>query len=107
MPPSSPISSGRAAIAPRASSGGRIGWNIVPSLVAGAAKSFGVGLLPMLDIDIAASRLMTPLPQITVPRTGFVAIIPRQADPGGLAAGFVDWLAAEKRGGGPPPRSVR
>ncbi len=52
----------------------------------------GIGPLPMLEIDIAAGRLMTPLPDIKVPRTGYVAVIPRQADAGSLLAGFVDWL---------------
>jgi LysR family glycine cleavage system transcriptional activator len=58
----------------------------------------GVGPLPMLDIDVASGRLMTPLPHIRVPRTGYVAIIPRQADAGNLFSGFVDWLVDEARG---------
>ena len=64
----------------------------------------GIGPLPMLEIDIASGRLMTPLPDIRVPRTGYVAIIPRQADAGNLFAGFVDWLVGETRGpvGGAP-----
>ncbi|MBP2230100.1 DNA-binding transcriptional LysR family regulator [Azospirillum agricola] len=58
----------------------------------------GIGPLPMLEIDVASGRLMTPLPEIRVPRTGYVALIPRQADAGNLVAGFVDWLAGEARG---------
>ena len=58
----------------------------------------GIGPLPMLDIDITSGRLMTPLPDIRVPRTGYVAIIPRQAEPGNLVTGFVDWLVGEARG---------
>ncbi|NUB15605.1 LysR family transcriptional regulator [Azospirillum brasilense] len=66
----------------------------------------GIGPLPMLEIDVAGGRLMTPLPDIRVPRTGYVALIPRQADAGKLAgklagnlvAGFVDWLVGEARG---------
>ncbi|WP_434625125.1 LysR substrate-binding domain-containing protein [Azospirillum sp. B2RO_4] len=58
----------------------------------------GIGPLPMLDIDIAGGRLMTPLPDIRVPRTGYVALVPRQADAGNLVAGFVDWLVGEARG---------
>jgi len=58
----------------------------------------GIGPLPMLEIDIASGRLMTPLPDIRVPRTGYVAILPRQADAGNLFAGFVDWLVGETRG---------
>jgi LysR family glycine cleavage system transcriptional activator len=57
----------------------------------------GIGPLPMLEIDVANGRLMTPLPDIRVPRTGYVAIIPRQADAGNLLSGFVDWLVGEKR----------
>ena len=55
----------------------------------------GIGPLPMLDIDVANGRLMTPLPDIRVPRTGYVAVIPRHADAGSLITGFVDWLVAE------------
>ena len=58
----------------------------------------GIGPLPMLEIDIASGRLMTPLPDIRVPRTGYIAIIPRQADAGNLFADFVDWLVGEARG---------
>ena len=58
----------------------------------------GIGPLPMLEIDIASGRLITPLPDIRVPRTGYVAVIPRQADAGTLLAGFIDWLVAEARG---------
>lgn len=55
----------------------------------------GIGPLPMLDIDIASGSLMTPLPDIQVRRTGYVAVIPRNADTGSLTSGFVDWLVAE------------
>jgi len=55
----------------------------------------GIGPLPMLGIDIAAGRLMTPLPELCVRRTGYVALVPRHADPAGLLAVFVDWLVAE------------
>ncbi|AJY45101.1 LysR substrate-binding domain-containing protein [Martelella endophytica] len=59
----------------------------------------GIGPLPMLDIDITSHRLMTPLPEIRVPRTGYVAVIPRQADSGGIVGGFVDWLVDEAHRG--------
>ncbi|QCO19805.1 LysR family transcriptional regulator (plasmid) [Azospirillum brasilense] len=58
----------------------------------------GIGPLPMLEIDVAGGRLMTPLPEIRVPRTGYVALVPRQADAGNLVAGFVDWLVGEAQG---------
>ena len=57
----------------------------------------GIGPLPMLQTDIGSGRLMTPLPDIRVPRTGYVAIVPRLADAGNLLGGFVDWLAGEGR----------
>ena len=57
----------------------------------------GIGPLPMLEIDIAGGRLITPLAHIQVPRTGYVAITPRQADAGSLSTGFVDWLVGEAR----------
>lgn len=57
----------------------------------------GIGPLPMLEIDIASGRLMTPLPGIRVQKTGYVAIIPREADAGGMFAGFIDWLASQAR----------
>jgi LysR family glycine cleavage system transcriptional activator len=57
----------------------------------------GIGPLPMLETDIASARLMTPLPNIRVPRTGYVAIIPRQTDAEHLYVGFVDWFAGETR----------
>jgi DNA-binding transcriptional LysR family regulator len=56
----------------------------------------GIGPLPMLALDIANNRLMTPLPEIQVQRTGYVAIFPQQADGGNLLHGFVDWLAAQR-----------
>lgn len=58
----------------------------------------GIGPLPMLDIDVASGRLMTPLPDIRVPRTGYVAVVPRQAEAGSPATGFVEWLAGEAPG---------
>lgn len=53
----------------------------------------GIGPLPMLANDVASGRLLTPLPDIRVPRTGYVAIVPPRAETEELIAGFVDWLA--------------
>ncbi|MGY3232539.1 LysR family glycine cleavage system transcriptional activator [Luteibacter sp. HA06] len=55
----------------------------------------GIGSLPMLDIDLENGRLVAPLPNIRVAKTGYVAIIPRQSDAMDLFAGFVEWLASE------------
>jgi LysR family glycine cleavage system transcriptional activator len=57
----------------------------------------GVGPLPMLDIDIACGRLITPLPEIRIPRTGYIAIIPRQ-ERGTSLTNFVDWMVGEAQG---------
>ena len=55
----------------------------------------GIGPLPMLTIDIASGRLMTPLAHIKVPRTGYVALLPRQTRSEDVLASFVDWLVGE------------
>lgn len=56
----------------------------------------GIGPLPLLDIDLASGRLAAPLPEISVPRTGYVALLPPgTGEP--AAARFVAWLAAEGR----------
>jgi hypothetical protein len=54
--------------------------------------------LPMLAIDIAAGKLATPLPDIQVRRTGYVAVVPQHADPMAILGTFIDWLTAEGRG---------
>jgi LysR family transcriptional regulator, glycine cleavage system transcriptional activator len=63
----------------------------------------GIGPLPMLAIDVAAGRLMTPLPDIQVPRTGYVALVPDHAAKRSVLSTFLDWLAAE--GKAPSERS--
>jgi len=55
----------------------------------------GIGPLPMLQIDIDAGRLVAPLPDIGVRRTGYVALVQRHTDKATIVAAFVDWLAAE------------
>jgi len=55
----------------------------------------GIGPLPMLGIDIANQKLMTPLPAIQVRKTGYVAVVPPKADPEDLPGAFVDWLVSE------------
>ncbi|WBO23896.1 LysR substrate-binding domain-containing protein [Sphingomonas abietis] len=57
----------------------------------------GIGPLPMLAIDVAAGKLATPLPQIQVRRTGYVAVVPDHADRQGKLSEFVDWLVQEGR----------
>jgi LysR family glycine cleavage system transcriptional activator len=55
----------------------------------------GIGPLPMLETAIAAGRLMTPLPDIRVRRTGYVALVPHHAENITFIAEFVDWLEEE------------
>ncbi|MBN9088457.1 MAG: LysR family transcriptional regulator [Reyranella sp.] len=57
----------------------------------------GIGPFPLLDADLGAGRLLTPLPDIKVPRTGYVALVPFDADKTAPLKGFVDWLVAEGR----------
>jgi LysR family glycine cleavage system transcriptional activator len=56
----------------------------------------GVGPLPLLEIDVASGRIMTPLPQIRVRRTGYVALTALDAERTGPLAAFLAWLAAEQ-----------
>jgi LysR family transcriptional regulator, glycine cleavage system transcriptional activator len=55
----------------------------------------GIGPFPLLDVDLLAGRLVTPLPDIKVRRTGYVALVPFDADKSAPLKGFVDWLVAE------------
>jgi LysR family glycine cleavage system transcriptional activator len=55
----------------------------------------GVGPLPVLQADVAAGRLMTPFPEIKVPRTGYVALIPLDANKTTALKNFIDWLIAQ------------
>jgi len=55
----------------------------------------GIGPLPVLEADVAAGRLLTPLPAICVPRTGYVALIPFDANKTASLTSFMDWLVAE------------
>jgi len=55
----------------------------------------GVGPLPLLDTDIASGRIMLPLPEIRVQRTGYVALTPVDAPKDEPLGAFVAWLVAE------------
>jgi DNA-binding transcriptional LysR family regulator len=55
-----------------------------------------VGPLPVLAIDVG-QRLVTPFPAITVPRTGYVALIPFDANKTSALTKFIEWLVAEAR----------
>jgi LysR family glycine cleavage system transcriptional activator len=55
----------------------------------------GIGPFPLLDADRAAGRLIAPLADITVRRTGYVALVPFDADKSAPFKAFVDWLVEE------------
>jgi LysR family transcriptional regulator, glycine cleavage system transcriptional activator len=55
----------------------------------------GIGPLPVLQGDLAAGRLLTPFPTIVVPRTGYVALIPLDANKSSALTKFIKWLVAE------------
>jgi len=60
----------------------------------------GIGPLPLLEADLRAGRIVTPLPDIKVPRSGYVVLVPFDADKTAPLKGFVDWLVAEGGAGG-------
>ncbi|MBE7211221.1 MAG: LysR family transcriptional regulator [Gluconacetobacter diazotrophicus] len=62
----------------------------------------GIGPLPTLQADLAAGCLLTPFPAITVSRTGYVALVPFDADKTSALTTFLDWLVAE----GAPPHTI-
>jgi LysR family transcriptional regulator, glycine cleavage system transcriptional activator len=55
----------------------------------------GIGPLPVLQADVMAGLLVTPFPKILVPRTGYVALIPFDANKTSSLTTFLDWLVAE------------
>jgi DNA-binding transcriptional LysR family regulator len=57
----------------------------------------GIGPFPLLDADLGSGRLLTPLPDIKITRTGYVVLVPFDADKTAPLKGFVDWLVAEGR----------
>jgi LysR family transcriptional regulator, glycine cleavage system transcriptional activator len=59
----------------------------------------GIGPFPVLDADIVAGRIITPCPEVKVARTGYVALVPFDADKTAPLRGFVDWLVDEGRPG--------
>ncbi len=61
------------------------------------ADGFGIGVgpLPVLQADLASGRLVTPFPSILMPRAGYVALIPFDANKTSSLSAFIDWLVAE------------
>jgi LysR family transcriptional regulator, glycine cleavage system transcriptional activator len=54
-----------------------------------------IGPRPVLDLEIAAGRLVAPFPRIIVPRPGYVALIPFDIDKTPSLTAFTEWLVAE------------
>ena len=57
-----------------------------------------IGPLPVLQADIASGRLLTPFADIVVPRTGYVALVPFDANKTPALTNFENWLMAEGHG---------
>jgi DNA-binding transcriptional LysR family regulator len=55
----------------------------------------GIGPLPVLQADLDAERLLTPFPTILVPRTGYVALVPLDANKSSALTKFIEWLVAQ------------
>jgi LysR family glycine cleavage system transcriptional activator len=55
----------------------------------------GIGPLPVLQADLDAGRLLTPFEKIFVARTGYVALIPFDAEKTSFLQTFLDWLIQE------------
>jgi len=47
---------------------------------------------------VAAGRLLTPFATILVPRTGYVALVPFDANKTAVLTSFIDWLVAKGAG---------
>ena len=58
----------------------------------------GIGPLPILDQELRLGRLVAPFPDIVVPRTGYIALTPFDADKTSSLRAFIDWLVAEGAG---------
>ena len=55
----------------------------------------GIGPLPLLEIDVTSGRIITPLPDIRVRRTGYVALTALDAEDAGPLAAFLAWLTEQ------------
>lgn len=65
----------------------------LPAIIDGLG--LGIGPLPVLNGELQAGRLIAPLPEIQVPRSGYVALVPFDADKSAPLKSFVEWLVAE------------
>jgi len=86
----------RAKVAPRQEQARRVfGHFFVTRQAVIDGLGLGIGPLPVLQSDLDAGRLLTPFEKITVPRTGYVALIPFDAEKTSSLQTFLDWLIRE------------
>jgi hypothetical protein len=52
--------------------------------------------LPVLPADITAGLLLTPFPEIRVPRAGYVAVVPFDVNKTSSSTTFLDRLVADR-----------
>lgn len=57
----------------------------------------GIGPFPLLQADRETGLLLTPFAEISVPRTGYVVLIPFDANKTSSLTNFIEWLVAEGR----------
>ena len=65
----------------------------LPAIIDGLG--LGIGPLAVLGGELQAGRLVAPLPDIQVPRSSYVALVPFDADKSAHLKNFVEWLVAE------------
>jgi LysR family transcriptional regulator, glycine cleavage system transcriptional activator len=56
----------------------------------------GIGPFPVLGADVTTGRLVTPFPDLLLPRTGYVVLVPFDADKTVSLDAFIEWLAVER-----------
>jgi LysR family glycine cleavage system transcriptional activator len=89
----------RAGVIPRADQRRRMFDHLFVTLQA-VADGLGVGMgpLPILQADLDAGRFVAPFPMILTPRTGYVVLVPFDANKTPSLHAFIDWLIAEGKG---------
>ena len=55
----------------------------------------GIGPVPALASDVATMRIVLPFPDILVPRAGYIALVPFDADKTASLTALIEWLVAE------------
>ncbi len=58
---------------------------------------FGIGPMPLLEGELRLGRLVAPLPEITVTRPGYYALVPFDADKSASLNALIEWLVEAGR----------